>query len=214
MIISILNQKGGVGKTTLTVNLARYFTKKGCKTLLVDSDMQGSALNWHERSNGTLLEMTCIYKNTFENDIKKFIDMYDYILIDGVPRVSPLTVCALNCSDVTLIPVTPSPYDIWAAEELVRHAKDRSRVTRGEFKSAFVISRKIVNTKIGNDIEEKLNEMGLPVFNAGTCQRVDYATSVEKGITVLDQEYSGTQAYQEIQTIGNELEEFCNGINR
>lgn len=209
MIISILNQKGGVGKTTLTVNLARAFTKRGKKTLLVDSDAQGSALNWHERSNGDLLDMVCLSKNTFEKDIDMFTETYDYIFIDGIPRVSPLTICAIRCSDVILIPVQPSPYDIWATEEIVRHAKDRQQITNGKLKTAFVVSRKIVNTKIANEIQEELLKMELPTFKNGTSQRVAYATSVEKGITVLDGEYYGTDACLEIENLTTELEEFC-----
>ena len=52
MIISIVNQKGGTGKTTLAVNIAREYTLRKIDTLLVDSDSQGSALRWHEKSNG------------------------------------------------------------------------------------------------------------------------------------------------------------------
>lgn len=214
MIISILNQKGGVGKTTLAVNLARYFYKKNQKTLLVDSDSQGSALNWHERSSGELLDMVCLSKNTFEKDIRMFVDGYEYIFIDGVPRVSPLTICAIRCSDVILIPVQPSPYDIWATEEIVRHAKDRQQITNGKLKTAFIVSRKIINTNIGKEIINQLSEMQLPTFTNGTCQRVAYATSVEKGITVLDGEYYGTDAFNEIEAICKELEEFVYGTNR
>lgn len=208
MIISILNQKGGVGKTTLAVNLARSFTKKGKKTLLVDSDAQGSALNWHERSNGDLLDMTCINKTTFEKDILKFVGTYDYIFVDGVPRVSPLTVCAITCSDVILIPVQPSPYDIWATEDIVRHAKDRQQITNGMLKTAFVVSRQISKTNLAKEIGNELSKMELPTFKNGTCQRVAYATSVEKGITVLDGEYFGSDACSEIEAISQELEEF------
>lgn len=213
MIISILNQKGGVGKTTLAVSLARSFHKKGHKTLLVDSDPQGSALNWHERSNGDLIDAVCLSKNTLEKDVKMFVDSYDYIFIDGVPRVSPLTVCAITCSDIVLIPVQPSPYDIWATEEIVRHCKDRQQITEGRLKPAFVVSRKIINTNLTKGIAAELSKMELPVFTHGTSQRIDYASSVEKGITVLDGEYYGSKACKEIEKISQELEEFIHGFN-
>lgn len=213
MIISILNQKGGVGKTTLAVNLARAFTKNGKKTLLVDSDSQGSALNWHERSNGDLLDMVSLSKQTIDKDLKIFVDHYDYIFIDGIPRVSNLTAITITCSDIVLIPVQPSPYDIWATEDLVRTAKDRQQVTNGAMKAAFVVSRKIVNTNLAKEIDIELQKMDLPTFKNATCQRVAYATSVEKGITVLDGEYYGSEACKEIQAISKELEEFANGIN-
>ena len=212
MIISILNQKGGVGKTTLAVNIARSFTKKNKKTLLVDSDPQGSALNWHERSNGDLLDMVCLSKNTFEKDIDMFTNTYDYIFIDGIPRVSPLTICAIRCSDVILIPVQPSPYDIWATEEIVRHAKDRHQITNGRLKTSFIVSRKISNTNIAKDIAIELSKMEIPVFTNGTCARVAYATSVEKGITVLDGEYYGSEACKEIENISQELEDLIDQI--
>lgn len=213
MIISVLNQKGGSGKTTLAVSLARAFTKKNKKTLLVDSDPQGSALNWHERSNGDLLDVTCLCKTTLEKDILKYVGNYELIIIDGVPRVSPLTISAISCSDIILIPVQPSPYDIWSTEEIVRYAKERGKITEGKTKAYFVISRKIKNTNLARDIITELNQMELPVFKSGTFQRVAYASSVDKGLTVLDGEYYGSEASNEIEEITKELEEVMNDFN-
>ena len=113
MIISILNQKGGTGKTTLAVNMARAYTKRSFKTLLVDSDSQGSALRWHEESGGDLIDLTCLPVTTLDKDVVKFKDRYERIIIDGIPRVSPLTICAIKAANVVLIPVQPSTYDIW-----------------------------------------------------------------------------------------------------
>lgn len=208
MIISILNQKGGVGKTTLAVNIARAMTKKGLKTLLVDSDAQGSAQRWHERSGGDLLDMTCLCMTTLEKDIQKYVDRYDRIIIDGIPRISPLTISAIKCADKVFIPVQPSPYDIWATEDLVRNVQDRVNLTDGKLKSAFIVSRKIVGTNLGKDIQEELEKMGLPVLSAGTCQRVAYATSVKDGISVIDGEYYGSEACKEIESIYQEIEGF------
>src|ERR1700675_2868080 len=156
MIISILNQKGGTGKTTLAVNIAREYTIRKLKTLLVDSDSQGSAQRWHERSGGDLIDMTCLPMTTLDKDVIKFTDRYDRIIIDGVPRVSPLTICAIKAANLILIPVQPSPYDIWATEDLVRMVKDRIEMTEGKTKAAFIVSRKIKGTNIGKEIYGEL----------------------------------------------------------
>lgn len=208
MIISILNQKGGSGKTTLAVNLAREYTLRDMTTLLVDSDRQGSAQRWHECSNGELIDMTCLPMNTLDKDVLKFRDRYERIIIDGVPQISPVTICAIKAADLILIPVTPSPYDIWATEDLVRNVKDRIEMTEGKTKAAFIVSRKMKGTNIGKDIYAQLEKLELPVFVSGTHHRVEYATCVDKGLTVVETKAEGAK---EISSIVNEIEEFMNG---
>lgn len=210
MIVSILNQKGGTGKTTLAVNVTREYTTRGIKSLLVDSDSQGSALRWHEESGGDLIDLTCLPVTTLDKDVVKFKGRYDRIIIDGIPRVSPLTVCAIKAADVVLIPVQPSPYDVWATEDLVRLVKERIQITEGKLKAAFVVSRKIKGTVLGNEVFDQLSLLGLHVFQNGTCQRVEYAKSVQQGRTVCE---SISDSAKEISNIVTELEEFINGTN-
>lgn len=210
MIISILNQKGGTGKTTLAVNIAREYTKRSFSTLLIDSDSQGSALRWHEESGGELIDLTCLPVTTLDKDVIKFKDRYQRIIIDGIPRVSPLTVCAIKAADIVLIPVQPSPYDVWATEDLVRLVKERIEMTDGKLKAAFVVSRKIKGTLLEKEIIDQLNYFELPSFRNGTCQRIEYAKAVQEGRTVCEQE---TEATKEIINIVNELEDFSHGTN-
>lgn len=213
MIISVLNQKGGTGKTTLAVNLARGYTIRNIKTLLIDSDSQGSAQRWHERSGGDLIDMTCLSMTTLDKDVLKFTKNYDRIIIDGIPRISPVTIAAIKAADIILIPVQPSPYDIWATEDLVRNVKDRIVMTDGKTKAAFIVSRCIKGTNIGKEIVEQLLAFELPVFKNGTYQRVDYATSVDRGTTVLDPEYHKSEARKEIESLIIETENFYNGLH-
>lgn len=214
MIISILNQKGGSGKTTLAVNITRAYTKlPDFNALLVDSDHQGSALRWHERSGGDLIDLTCLPVNTLDKDVVKFKSRYSRIIIDGVPRISPLTICAIKAADLILIPVQPSPYDIWATEDLVRSVKERMEMTDGKTKAAFIVSRRIKGSNIGKEIVDQLLALELPVFLNGTYSRVDYAKSVDLGLTVLDGDFEKTEAAKEINLITTEIEEFMNGAH-
>ncbi len=212
MIVSILNQKGGSGKTTLAVNLTRYFSKNsGGRVLLVDSDPQGSARTWHEKSDGEILNVVALDRPTLTKDVLRLKDDYEWIFIDGVPQVSNMTIAAIKCSDIVLIPVQPSPYDIWATCDTIRFVKDYRENCGGKPKAAFVVSRKIVNTNLGKEIAAELRKHDLPVFENGTCQRVAYAESAAVGLTVLDIQ-TATEAKHEIEAIAKEVERFANDI--
>jgi len=121
MIVGVLNQKGGVGKTTLSVNLAASLARTGANVLLIDADPQGSALDWAAaRNDEPLFSVVGFPRPTLHKDITKLGQGYDHIIIDGPPRVTDLARSAIMASDVVLIPVQPSPYDIWAADEVVK----------------------------------------------------------------------------------------------
>lgn len=213
MIISILNQKGGTGKTTIAVNIAREYTLRNKKTLLVDSDSQGSALRWHEKSNGELIDLTCLPVTTMHKDVLKFKNRYERIIIDGVPSISNLTACAVIAANLILIPVQPSPYDVWATEDLVKVIKERIEITDGRTKAAFIISRKIKGTNLAKDISDALSAYELPVFKSSTSQRVAYAAVAQHGSTVVDAQEGTIEARIEIQNIVNEIEEWLDGLH-
>ena len=208
MILGILNQKGGAGKTTISINLARALQEENHRVLIVDSDPQGSARDWHAAGENKLIEVVVFDHPSLDKDIKKIAYDYDFIVIDGAPQITEMAVAAIKCSDIILIPVQPSPYDIWATEDLVDIIKARQKVGTGYPKAAFLISRQIVNTKMGREVRVALEDYGLPVFENGTFQRIVYIESIINGSTVLDAEPKG-KASNEIKRIVKELKEFA-----
>lgn len=206
-IIAVLNQKGGAGKTTLSTNLARALQLGGDKVLLVDSDPQGSARDWNAAGEGELLPVIGLDRPTLAKDIQAILDNQDWLVIDGAPQIAELAVAAIKCADVILIPVQPSPYDVWACEDLVDIIKTRQEVTNGKPKAAFIISRVIKNTQLSKEIGEALEGYGLPVFKHFTSQRVIFPKSAATGSTVLDVDETG-EAAAEIRAIAQELKEF------
>ncbi|MGL4666481.1 MAG: ParA family partition ATPase [Saezia sp.] len=202
-VIAILNQKGGSGKTTLATHLARALQLDGSDVLLIDSDPQGSARDWAAVKEDQPLSVVGIDRPTIERDIKS-VAHKDFIVIDGAPQAHDLAVSAIKAADIVIIPVQPSPYDIWAASALVDLVKQRIELTDGKLKAAFVVSRAIKGTKIGGEIVEALEGYNLPVLNTKITQRVIYPSSAALGVTVLDLEPDGDAA-QEVRQLMNEI---------
>ena len=208
MIISILNQKGGVGKTTLSVNLAAALSLSGNRTLLIDADPQASALDWQAaRNKESLFPVVGMAKPVLHKDVPELAASYDYVIIDGPPRVNDLARSALMTSDLVLIPVQPSPYDVWAADEIVKLIEEVS-IYKAGLKSAFVITRRISNTAIGRDVAEVLKDYPIPVLSTIIGQRVVYAESAAVGLCVLESDAKGA-ASKEIKSLLNEIKTLC-----
>jgi chromosome partitioning protein len=204
MIISLLNQKGGVGKTTLAIHLAMGLAKRGKRILLIDADPQGSALDWSlSRSDSPLFSVVGLPNATLHREAPKLATDYDHIIIDGPPRVYEVARSAIMASDIVLIPVQPSPYDVWAAKEIVDLLQEASTF-KETLKSGFVINRKIVNTAIGRDVAEALSSYAVPMMTSQICQRVSFAESAAQGQTVLETD-PGSIASQEIENLITEL---------
>ena len=209
MIIGILNQKGGVGKTTLSVSIAHELARRHSAddVLVVDSDPQQSSLSWSEVREGQLpFTVIGFSKKSLHRDLPPIAKNYKHVIIDGPPRVTELARSCIMASDLVLIPCTPSPYDIWASAETVELLKEAS-VYKEKLKGVFTINRKIANTAIGRDVVDALKEFELSVLDSHISQRVIFAEAAASGKTVFDIEPDG-KAANEIIALVDEILKF------
>jgi chromosome partitioning protein len=187
MIIGVLNQKGGVGKTTISVNLAAAFAKNGRRVLLVDADPQASALTWSSlRQAEPLFPVIGMAKPTLHRELPNLAKGYDLVVIDGAPRVNELARAAMLASDLVLIPVQPSPYDVWASADTVRLVREAQQF-RSSIRAAFLINRRIAKTAIGRDVATALAQFeDVPVLASALGQRVVFAETAARGLAVIE----------------------------
>lgn len=200
--IGIISAKGGCGKTTLALNLARAMHLDGNSVVVVDTDPQRTASMWAGRQpDGYDLPVQHVEDADGDSLHERIQDASagaDIAVIDGSAKLDGATGAAVRASRAVLIPVQPTPADTWGARSVVDVVK------RTDTTAALVISRQIVGTNLASEVADGLTRYGLPVFENRTSQRVAYAESMFDGQTVLDVSGAG-KAKEEIQGIATEL---------
>ncbi len=209
-VIAIVNQKGGTGKTTLSTNLAWAFAENS-PVLLLDADPQGSAQDWADSQPKPPhnLNVKSVLPGRLIQDVRGQSADRGWIIIDGPPGITKTSADAVRAADLVLIPAKASPFDVWAASDIVEAVKARQATTKGSPQAAFVITMTRPRTRLGRQIDSALTEYGLPALRARTTERVSYPQAAIEGSSVL--EGRDQTARNEILAIRGEIERLFNG---
>lgn len=203
MIISFLNQKGGVGKTTLSVNVAAYLAEQGRKVLLIDADKQGSATTWASLREESGFQVVSMARENLARDVLKMAGDYEFTIIDGPPHAEGIARACIVASDFVALPIEPSGLSTWASDLTVRQISE-AQTFKENLKCGFVVSRKIGNTVIGREIRAMAAEAGIPILITDIEQRVAFAESLTMGKTVFEWS-AGSAAAKEIENLTKEI---------
>src|SRR5699024_9753604 len=184
MIVALLNQKGGIGKTTLATHIAGELATRGQHVILLAGDPQGSSLDWTQRRSQQglprLFSAVGLARETLHQEAPELARRADHVIIDGPPRIAALARSALLAAKYVLIPVQPSPYDIWASAEMVTLIRE-AQVFQPELQAAFIINRRVSTTVIGREARQSLADQPLLALEAEVRQRIVFADSVAAG---------------------------------
>jgi chromosome partitioning protein len=208
MIAALLNQKGGVGKTTLALHLAGVWSGKGKRVLVIDADPQGSALDWSEQRSreglDLLFPVVGLARDMLHRELPAIARGYDHVVIDGPPRVAGIARSALLAADLVVIPAQPSPFDGWASAEMLRML-DEARVYRPELRAVMLLNRYGARTVIARETAAALEAHDPPVLASRIGQRVAFADAARTG-RLAGEVDGGRIAEREIAELAREIE--------
>ena len=210
MIVALLNQKGGVGKTTLALHLAGAWARQGRRVTMIDADPQGSALDWSEQrakeGHPRLFGVVGLARETLHHEVPEIAARADHVVIDGPPRVAPLMRSALLTADIVLLLVQPSPFDGWASGETLR-LLDEARMFRLNLRARFVLNRCAARTLILRDTVASLVDSDPPLLNSRIGQRIAFAVAARGGRLAFEVP-DGMMAARDIDALAAEIEAF------
>lgn len=205
-IFGFINQKGGVGKTTLAVNVAAVLAAEGAKVLLIDADQQASASDWGNVRGETPapFQIVGMARANMARDAMTLANDFDYTIIDAPPHDGAVTRGVIIACDVVVIPIEPSGLSTWAADKTVSQVRE-AMLIKPSLKCGIVVSRKISNTVLGREIRDLAAAFDMPIFETEIVQRVQFAEASTLGRTVFEHA-AHSAAAQEIEALTQEIE--------
>lgn len=204
-VITIAQQKGGAGKTTVSAHLAVAFSQRGKRTAIIDIDPQGSLSTWHhiraqkfgDEYTGLTSVITTGWK--LQSAIADLRDDHDVIVIDSPPHIEAEARSAVRLADLVILPVQPSPTDLWATKATIEIAAQ-------ENVPAKILLNRSSNSKLTKAVESDLKKsLGKDLLKTQFGNRVSFAASLIDGRTVMEA-FAGSAAAEEAKSLAAEVE--------
>lgn len=201
-VIAVINQKGGTGKTTLTMNLAAGLARQG-RTLVVDADPQGSASQWARLATEERPYPASVVSvaGPLGREVERFRDDYRYVVVDCPPTLETGAArAAMSAADLVLIPVLPSPMDLWGSVRMAKAVED-ARLENRRLNAYLVVNQVEMRNALSRAMEQALAEFDIPALQAKLQRRAVYRNAALEGSSVYELGKRGEAAAAEIDAI-------------
>ena len=209
-IIAIANQKGGSGKTTVSMVLAGTFGLRGFRVLVVDADAQGTATQYAAAAPddapfpATVSGLSAA-GNKIHREIRKHIDDYDIIIVDCPPAVdSPIPQSALLVADLVVVPIIPSPADLWSALG-VRELIGRIEVINEDLRAVLLANSCQPRARITRAVMDQLEEFGIPLLDSRLHNRTAFRQAMALGLPVQKLGSEARAAREDVDRLADEV---------
>ena len=213
MIIGITNLKGGVGKTTVSQNLAVCLAHMNYKVCLVDTDTNQNCLSWvaaRPEKLPNILTVSIPESKALTQALKRFSDDNDFVIIDGTPNLSEMTTRIMLDSDLLVVPILTSAHDIRA----INHFIDRynqAKEFRDEIPMYFFLNRFDDSLNVHRAIKQLIEQFEIPMMTSTFKERVAYIESAIDGKGAY--EYTDAKAKKEVVTFVTEVLDIAKSLN-
>ncbi len=210
MIIAVTNLKGGVGKSTISRNIAAYFADKGVKVCIVDTDLeQRTTCDWLERRDETAQQIAVFPMTTVQNlpkDVQTHENNgYQVIIIDGVPQLDQVATRTILIADILLVPITPSIDDLKSFERFLNRLED-VKIHRDNVPAFVLLNKYGGRSNEDKEVKEALDlfaDFGISPLKTTLGDRVSHRRASKYGLTAY--EWEDQKAKDEIVKLCEEL---------
>ncbi|MPM10103.1 chromosome partitioning protein [Rhodobacter sp. 140A] len=183
-VITVAQQKGGAGKTTLAVNLAVALLKRGASVALLDTDPQGSLGRWFMTRRETLGEAGLEFSTSsawgVSYEVEKLKKLVDVVIIDTPPKVDSDLRPALREADMVLVPISASLVDLWATEGVLDLARREGKQPK------LVLNRVKRGTRLDGEVRAAAEKLEGELLEPVLAHRVVYAETLGQGLGALE----------------------------